>query len=126
MRIHTDDGTEIRVEIRIDDITTEEAEALSELINEDINFDNDLEMLELSFTPNPGNGAFNISFDLPNNGNTNIKIVDINGREVYYEDLGMFSGNYSKSVNISEEPAGIYFLFINQEDKQFSKKIIKQ
>lgn len=126
MMINTPNDREVMVIIKIDDISKEEAENLSEIIDEEINLDNNLEMMELGFTPNPGTGEFNIMFDLPKEGNTTIRVMDINGRVVFNEDLGLFSGAYKGNINITEEPSGIYFLFVNQGDRQFSKKIVKQ
>lgn len=118
---------EVKVFIEIADISEEEAEELnSATTGVDVKTESDLTIRSLQFAPNPNDGDFNLSFDLPNIGNTEIRVYDGNGRQVYYEMLGNFSGKYSNRINISDEPNGIYFLLITQGEQQFSKKIIKQ
>lgn len=117
---------EVKVIIEIADITEAEAEKLNEATGIDVNPDSDLAIKSLQFAPNPSNGDFNLTFELPNQGNTEIKVYDGNGRQVYYETLNNFKGSYNNRINISNEPNGVYFLIITQKDQQFSKKIIKQ
>jgi hypothetical protein len=85
-----------------------------------------LQVDNLQFSPNPNDGKFNISFDLPEKAKTVIRIFDASNKEIYKEDLGKFSGRYSKQIDISENPKGIYFLQITQNDKAVNKKIVIQ
>lgn len=118
---------EVKIFIEIADITEEEAEELnSAATGVDVKTESDLALRSLQFAPNPNDGDFTLTFDLPNTGDTEIRVYDGNGRQVYYEMLGNFSGKYSNRINISDEPNGIYFLLITQGEQQFSKKIIKQ
>ncbi len=80
----------------------------------------------LMFSPNPNNGKFSLSFELPEKGKTTIKIFDVNNKEIYSESLGKFSGRYDKQIDVSENPKGIYFLQIIQDDKSLNKKIVIQ
>lgn len=117
---------EVNVVIEIADITEDEAEMLNEETGIEVSPESDLAIRSLQFAPNPNNGDFQLTFDLPNTGDTEIKVYDGNGRQVYYEMLPGFQGRFENRINISDEPNGIYFLIISQKGQQFSKKIIKQ
>lgn len=84
---------------------------------------NMLAVENLRLTPNTKNGMFTLDFNLPNNGNTLVKIYNVTGRVLYEYDLGSFSGNFSDNVDISQNGAGNYFLEITQSGKAFTKKI---
>jgi photosystem II stability/assembly factor-like uncharacterized protein len=73
--------------------------------------------------PNPSNnGLFNLSMK-DYNGKLNIQVTDLNGRLVYNAKNTDF--NTEKSIDLSAFQSGIYILKINNEDMNFSKKLIK-
>jgi hypothetical protein len=83
-----------------------------------------LEMDDLKFHPNPNDGKFNLSFETPENGNTEIKIFDVNGKEVYSEKIENFNGRYENMIDISGNKQGTYFLHIRQDNKVSTRKIV--
>lgn len=85
-----------------------------------------LQVESLQFSPNPSDGKFRVSFDLPEKGRTVVRVFDAGNKEIYKEDLGKFSGNYNKQIDISDNPRGIYFLQITQNDRSLNKKIVIQ
>ncbi|MCX6234419.1 MAG: T9SS type A sorting domain-containing protein [Bacteroidetes bacterium] len=84
----------------------------------------ELDIDDLLFFPNPNNGKFSLSFSSAINSNTSINIIDSNGKVVYSEELGQFSGKYNKEIDISSFDKGAYFLQITQGEKTCTKKII--
>jgi hypothetical protein len=87
---------------------------------------NNLTAENLVFSPNPNSGKFNLSFELPEKGKTTVKIFDEGNKEIYSESLGKFSGKYDRQIDVSENPKGIYFLQITQDNKTLNKKIVIQ
>ncbi len=87
---------------------------------------NSLDADNLSFSPNPSIGKFNLSFELEEKGKTEVRIFDSSNKEIYNESLGKFSGRYDKQIDISDNPKGIYFLQITQGDRMLNKKIVIQ
>ena len=85
---------------------------------------NKLSVEQMNFYPNPNNGRFNLSFMLPDKGDTEVKVLDIKGQEVFSERLAGFTGNYSKEIDISKNPKGIYFVRVEQGKKALVKKIV--
>lgn len=86
--------------------------------------DNSLSIEKLEFFPNPSSGRINLKFDLPSTGNTDVSILNSDGKRVYHESLINFSGKYSKEIDLSMNAKGIYFVQIKQGDYAQLKKII--
>jgi hypothetical protein len=82
-----------------------------------------LRMKELGFYPNPNDGHFTVDFRTRNKKEpVDIRIFDLNGREVYTE---RFVGEtYKKEMDLSNEPAGVYFLELSQAGEQLVKKVV--
>jgi len=78
----------------------------------------DVNINAMSFYPNPTKGIIN--FD--GNKAENIRITDITGK-VVFEKSEFVSG---ESIDLSVNPAGVYFVTIQTETKTYISKIIKQ
>ena len=81
---------------------------------------------DLKFSPNPNAGQFNLSFNLPNKGRTAVKIFDLQGKLVFEDNLGKFSGQYQQQIDISKAGPGTYILNIIQGQEKLVEKIIVQ
>lgn len=86
--------------------------------------DQHLKVEQINFYPNPNNGKFNLSFELKEKGNTEINIMNIEGKNVYREFLENFSGTYKNDIDISKNNKGIYFIKVQQSSHSMIKKII--
>lgn len=78
--------------------------------------------------PNPNNGFFEMYLTLPNNSWANASVFDLSGRKVL--DLGNFQSTeyvnkFVKSVNISRDKIGPYFLVVANNKHAVSTKILK-
>jgi len=85
---------------------------------------NELAVEELTCYPNPSEGEFNIRFSLANQGDTEIKIFDMQGKNIYTEELKNFSGVYDKKTDISGSKPGVYFLQVKQGENVINKKMV--
>ncbi len=74
---------------------------------------------EFSIYPNPGNGQFTIT-----GGKifSEIEILDMVGRRVYFKKLSW--PEWEISIDISDEPSGIYLVRLGNQMHTFSKKIV--
>jgi len=73
--------------------------------------------------PNPSNGQFNISYNVKNDGNYQIKIYDLLGQVVFAETHGTGIGLNTITLNLDHLGQGIYMLELisaNQKEKQKS------
>jgi len=116
---------EVTVVIIMSDISEEEAEVVNSNSEEKLSITNDLEVDDFNYYPNPNRGVFDLTFNVPETGTTDIVIFDQKGKKVYSERLIDLSGSYNNQIDIAGEASGTYFMQITQNGKTFSKKIIK-
>ncbi len=103
--------------LHIEEVSAEDEKAFS------IEEHKALKLDEFNFYPNPTNGILNLKFagkEKP----TVVRITDINGKEVYAENLQNFTGIYDKEISLSDLKKGIYLLQVVQGSKAVNKKII--
>jgi S1-C subfamily serine protease len=112
------------MEVKLTDISSAEANEMKTQHGIDMPTVNNLSIQELKMFPNPSKGMFRLSFDLPQSGDTVIRIYNAQGRKIYEYDLGEFSGDFSDEVDISQNGTGTYFLEIRQGGKSKTQKII--
>jgi hypothetical protein len=86
--------------------------------------DGKLAVEKMNFYPNPSTGKFNLSFTLPEKGDTQITILNIDGKVIYKESLPNFSNTYDKEIDISKNAKGVYFVKVEQGKHAQVKKII--
>lgn len=86
--------------------------------------DNKLQMDNMDFYPNPNNGKFNLKFNLKGKGNTEITVMNLEGKVIYNEKLNDFTGAYDKEIDISNNPKGTYFVRLVQGQHSQLKKIV--
>ena len=82
--------------------------------------------INLNIFPNPTRGIFNISFITEKVDNFEITIVDAFGKFVSQEDKQDFIGEYTKQVDLSDFPRGIYMVQIRTQNSFVSKRIVLQ
>lgn len=115
---------EVNVVIELKDATKEDEALLAEPA--DVDFNKSLAINKIEFAPNPSDGQFNLAFDLPKKQDTRVMVFNQSGQKVYEEIMNNFSGSYRNQIDISTQPSGVYFLIIAQQDKQFTRKIVKR
>ena len=84
----------------------------------------ELAVENLRFSPNPNNGKFELNFKLEKEQAVQVKIVDLQGKEVYNEMVNNFEGYYTNQIDISENKEGVYILQIIQGNKASTNKIV--
>lgn len=80
----------------------------------------------VSVYSNPTNGAFNVRFTLPDEGDTRIIITDVQGKEVYTEQLKNFSGTYDRTINLKDVAQGTYFVKVMQNGFSATQTVVVQ
>lgn len=79
---------------------------------------------QISISPNPSNSFVNIKANLENNSKTEFIILNILGNEMLKFD-SFQNGSFEREIDISNFPAGIYFLQVIRNDKVIIDKFIK-
>ena len=77
--------------------------------------------------PNPATDEIKIKFDIKNNSNVNIRLIDVSGKELTNRSLGQLSsGTYRESFNTSSFASGVYFIeFSLDGEKTVERFMIK-
>ncbi|MBL7933559.1 MAG: T9SS type A sorting domain-containing protein [Bacteroidia bacterium] len=86
--------------------------------------DQKLKLDQMNFYPNPNTGKFNLAFDLQDKGDTEINVLNMEGRSVYHEKLKNFTGHYDHEIDISSQPKGVYFVKVAQGRHSYVKKMM--
>lgn len=77
----------------------------------------------LTFFPNPSNGRFYISFTLTKPADVELRITDLNGKEVYSDKRSNFSGQYEKDFYEGRLATGSYIMTVLSNGEQQSLKM---
>ena len=75
--------------------------------------------------PNPSNGVFNFSVEMPGTNSLEMYIYDGIGKCIHVEEA-KFSGYFSKTIDLSAYANGFYFLRMNSNGQTINKKILKE
>jgi len=110
------------LEASIESATNEELNNLER--NFDLENDGGLTVENISLRPNSDTGHFNLSFDLPQKGNTIVQLHNTAGRVIYEYEMGSFSGHFEDDVDVSQNAPGEYFLIVKQNDNTTIKKVV--
>lgn len=117
-------GEEMKIVITKKINATDATENDLKRIGEKSKADGKLGIKDMTFYPNPNNGKFNLKFTMPDKGNTDITIMNLDGKVIYNEHLENFSGSYDKEMDISKENKGVYLVKVVQGNHTEVKKIV--
>jgi hypothetical protein len=110
--------------IRRIDIKDASEEDMKRLSKQTGAVDQKLQMDKMNMSPNPSNGKFDLNFNLKNKGDAEINVFNMEGKQVYNEKLSGFQGEYKKSIDLSNNNKGVYFVKIQQGTHSQVKKVV--
>ncbi|MGE7776884.1 T9SS type A sorting domain-containing protein [Chitinophaga sp. NPDC101104] len=76
--------------------------------------------------PNPTDGIVTFAYSLSKPGKGNIRVTDINGREIYRKSIDGLSGSQKEQINLSGKPAGTYIITLTHDRATMTSRIVKQ
>lgn len=115
---------EVRVRIDTRSLTKEEMDLLKNKGVEGL--DAKLELSQLSISPNPSTGRFELKFTSADRGDLKIMVHDATGEKVFENVQRNFSGRYEGSIDLTNSATGAYFLVIQQNGRSATSKLIKE
>ena len=80
----------------------------------------------LDIYPNPSRDIFNVTFTSEEVQNVTIKVVNMIGEQVFNEELTEFTGKYRKTIDMINQPKGVYFIEVMTPNGGINKKIVLQ
>jgi len=120
-------GKEIRREVRVRVETRKPSdEELALLRKKGVAVDKELALDGLRAFPNPSNGFYRLQFELAERGDLAVDVHDAKGERVYQERIVGFRGRYERTLDLSDQAAGNYFLVIAQGGKAATVKLVKE
>lgn len=82
--------------------------------------------LEATVSPNPCRNMFSLSMNSDRNREIQFEIIDILGDVVLKDKLNIPAGNYEKSFDLSDQPAGVYFVRLSSDFQSKVCRVIKE
>jgi len=79
----------------------------------------------ITATPNPTNDLVRLSIDGLNGERTGYELIDLLGQRLLAENLGVRSGDWSGTIDMSGLPQGVYLLAITAGSRQHIERIVK-
>lgn len=80
---------------------------------------------DLKIFPNPNHGMFTLEFREKTYGLIDVFVYNLKGEVLFQEQVNVDNEMYSVSIDISKEPAGVYFLLIKRDNASLTQKIEK-
>lgn len=81
---------------------------------------------EFTLYPNPSNGVFQVEYKSGDIAPVTISVMDVNGKEVYNQEVKDFKGFYKNELLLDNQPDGSYILNIRQGEKIVTEKLVLQ
>lgn len=80
----------------------------------------------ISIFPNPNRGQFNLVVEDLRAGELDLRITDVNGREIYRYAARQPGGVFSRAFDLSKEANGVYMLRITDGERIAFKRVVKE
>lgn len=112
--------------IMIDDMSAEDAARLNSTTSSHWSTGNDLALESISFIPNTYTGKIQLRFETMAPGKTRVELADADGNTVFLEEKMLNDKLYNNAIDLSDLPAGVYYLRITQDGQSLCKKIEKK
>jgi hypothetical protein len=93
------------------------------LIAQHLAVDDNFTSNSIKIYPNPGDGVFNISLNF-NKSITTISVINVLGNEVYNRQIKNIEESWQGKIDLSRNPAGLYFLKLSDGVQNSIEKII--
>ena len=80
--------------------------------------------LNMVIYPVPAKNEINVSFNIAETNNVQVRLVNLSGQVLYQDTRPAFAGIYQHQINLSDYAAGIYFIVLKAGSKSYTKKFI--
>lgn len=80
---------------------------------------------DVAIYPNPNDGQFRLTFTVAEFADVNIEVLDIAGKTCYSKELPHQAGRQEYRIDMTQFPAGYYFLSIRTDNQRIVKRITK-
>jgi hypothetical protein len=78
----------------------------------------------LNIFPNPASDLINLTFSTNRRDNIHIQLINAGGQDVYSEQINGLQGKYSRAMDVSKYPPGLYVIQVTGTEAKTSQKFI--
>ncbi|MEO1626293.1 MAG: T9SS type A sorting domain-containing protein [Bacteroidota bacterium] len=110
----TDGGEEVHPDVSSNPVSNRQPEASADLVN--IN--------ALQLFPNPTSDELNVTFELNKASEVQLSVININGQVMALQQFEAATGRQEAEVDVTNMPAGYYFLRLQADDQQMVSKFV--
>ncbi len=83
----------------------------------------EFKLSKVAFYPNPTTGIINMDIEVQKSGTAQLKLIDTRGSVVMQRSMELGAGFQSITLDIANNPKGIYLLQLQQGDVLYSEKV---
>lgn len=80
---------------------------------------------DLRCAPNPSDGFYRVQFDVAERGDLVVDVHNAQGDRIYHETITGFKGRYERTLDLSDQADGTYFLVVALNGKATPRKLVK-
>jgi hypothetical protein len=80
--------------------------------------------LNMVVYPVPARNEVNINFNVAENNNVSIDLINISGQKLYTERKNDFKGVYYSQINLSHYTSGLYFMVVKIGQNSYTRKFV--
>lgn len=80
---------------------------------------------DLRCAPNPSDGFYRIQFNVAERGDLVVDVHNAQGDRIYHETVTGFKGRYERTLDLSDQADGTYFLVVALNGKATPLKLVK-
>lgn len=91
-----------------------------------LGFDETTGVHDLNIYPNPASTQLNINFTVDTPRDLNVQLLNLTGQVIQQFDMNGFSGQFKKSVDLSQLAKGVYVLKLTHPQGNYTQKVIVQ
>ncbi|RLD75910.1 MAG: hypothetical protein DRJ15_16280, partial [Bacteroidetes bacterium] len=104
----------------------EDEDIMTVTIDECTGINEDDNNFSLGIRPNPNTGIFSYDIYAKSSSDVMVEVLNLQGQQVFTQRLGGLVGAYTGSINIGNNPKGIYYLRINNGQEVRIEKVLVQ
>jgi len=100
------------------------SDSLNIIVSDPVGIPEQKKELAFAILPNPNNGTFKLSVQSDGPEPITIKVINYQGKALYTGSLATVDRQLSENFDLSMQPAGVYFVIIQQGDIRQVKKLL--
>lgn len=112
------------VRVSVEKMSEDELEDLRKSIDGYQVEEDGLDLESLNVYPNPSNGEFSVSLESSREAHLNLYVFNQAGQRVFTEKLKKMSGSETIELDLTNQPAGVYYVNLTDGNTSSTRKVV--